>query len=114
MELKSLIKKIVLRYPHLDLEVQEYMRETGVIDADGNITEAANRYTNDRCTGSLRFFSVEKSYGFIIPDDGGTDVMIHRNSVGDDVVPKLKPEVKLEYEVEQNSRGLRAKNVSLV
>jgi cold shock CspA family protein len=31
-------------------------------------------------TGTLRWFNRGKGYGFLIPDDGGTDVMLHLKS----------------------------------
>lgn len=34
-----------------------------------------------KLTGSIKFFSDEKGYGFITPDDGGPDIYVHRTDV---------------------------------
>lgn len=61
--------------------------------------------------GSVAWFSDEKGYGFITPDDGGKDVFVHRYGIaagGSD----LRKGQTVEYEtVEGGPRGRRAVNV---
>lgn len=38
--------------------------------------ETANGF---RMAGTIKFWIVTKGYGFVIPDDGGTDIMVHRS-----------------------------------
>jgi CspA family cold shock protein len=64
-------------------------------------------------SGTVKWFSSEKGYGFIEPQDGSDDVFVHRNNVGgmDDI---LQDGESVEFETEQTPKGLSALNVSRV
>ena len=62
--------------------------------------------------GRVKWFSVDKGYGFIEPEDGSRDVFVHRNSVdGLGWDEGLRDGEELEYDVERTPKGLSAQNV---
>lgn len=65
--------------------------------------------------GTVKWFSSEKGYGFIKPDDGSDDVFVHRNNVADLGFDEgLRDGEKVEYEVERTPKGLSALNVERI
>jgi CspA family cold shock protein len=62
--------------------------------------------------GKVKWFSSEKGYGFIKPQDGGEDVFVHRNNVtGLDWEDSLRDGESVEYDTEQTPKGIGAVNV---
>jgi CspA family cold shock protein len=62
--------------------------------------------------GTVKWFSSEKGYGFIKPQDGGQDVFVHRNNVsGLDWEDSLRDGESVEYDTEKTPKGLSAINV---
>ena len=64
--------------------------------------------------GKVKWFNVEKGFGFIEPADGGKDIFVHKNNVvGLGYNEGLDEGQEVEYEVEETPKGLSAQNVSL-
>lgn len=58
--------------------------------------------------GTVKWFSSEKGFGFIKPEDGSEDVFVHHSEVpGED----LRDGEGVEFDVEQTPKGLSAVNV---
>ena len=55
-------------------------------------------------TGTVKWFNSEKGYGFIQPDDGGTDVFVHISAVEQAGLRSLNEGQKLSYEVQADRR----------
>jgi CspA family cold shock protein len=64
--------------------------------------------------GTVKWFSQEKGYGFITPDDGGEDVFVHHTGISGEGFKTLQEGEKVSYEVTQGRKGLQAADVSKV
>ena len=62
-------------------------------------------------TGTVKWFSNDKGYGFITPDDGSNDVFVHFSSIEGDGYRSLEEGSKVEYETEEGPKGPQARNV---
>jgi cold shock protein len=62
--------------------------------------------------GTVKWFSQEKGYGFITPDEGGEDVFVHFSAIVGEGFRNLQEGEKLIYEVGQGQKGTQAENVS--
>ena len=55
-------------------------------------------------TGTVKWFNATKGFGFIQPDDGGTDVFVHISAVERAGLSSLNEGQKVAYEVTQDRR----------
>jgi CspA family cold shock protein len=65
-------------------------------------------------TGTVKWFSDEKGFGFITPEDGSQDVFVHHSSIVGDGYRSLDEGTKVSYETEPSDKGPRATNVQKV
>ena len=61
--------------------------------------------------GKVKWFSDQKGFGFITPDDGSKDVFVHNSAIQGNGFRTLAENDVVEYDVEQGPKGLRAANV---
>jgi CspA family cold shock protein len=62
----------------------------------------------------VKWFSSEKGFGFITPEDGSADVFVHFSAISGDGYRNLEDNQKVEYDVTQGQKGPQASNVRVV
>ncbi|ELB2105467.1 cold-shock protein [Vibrio parahaemolyticus] len=69
---------------------------------------------SNKSTGLVKWFNESKGFGFITPDNGGSDLFVHFKSIVSDGFKTLSEGQKVSFVVEQGSKGPQADNVTLV
>jgi CspA family cold shock protein len=62
-------------------------------------------------TGTVKWFSPDKGFGFITPDDGSADVFVHFSAIAGEGYRNLDEGQKVTYEVTQGQKGPQAADV---
>ena len=62
-------------------------------------------------SGTVKWFSDEKGYGFITPDDGTKDLFVHHRSIKTEGFRSLAEGQKVEFDAVAGPKGPQAENV---
>ena len=62
-------------------------------------------------TGTVKWFSDDKGFGFITPDDESKDLFVHHTAIVGNGYRSLAEGAKVSYEAEQGPKGPQAQNV---
>jgi CspA family cold shock protein len=62
-------------------------------------------------SGTVKWFSDDKGFGFITPDDGSSDVFVHHSDIAGEGFKSLTEGAKVTYDAEQGDKGPKAANV---
>jgi CspA family cold shock protein len=65
-------------------------------------------------TGTVKWFSDEKGFGFITPEDGSKDLFVHQSAISGEGFRSLTEGARVSYEAEAGPKGPRAVNVEAV
>lgn len=82
-------------------------RESGVgVEAGGDANEGGT--ANPACSGYIKWFDATRGFGFLVPDDGSGDVLVHFSVLREHGRRMLPEGARVSCEVTQGSRGLQA------
>jgi CspA family cold shock protein len=56
-------------------------------------------------TGTVKWFSDEKGFGFITPEDGSRELFVHHSAINGEGFRSLSEGVKVSYEAEEGEGG---------
>lgn len=68
-------------------------------------------HPNGRLTGTIKWFSNVKGWGFIEPDTPGADIFIHYTAIDGEGYKTLHEGDKVTYDLVDKGRGPQAQNV---
>ncbi len=67
---------------------------------------------SNRRTGTVKWFNVEKGYGFITPDDASADVFVHHTGIDHEGFRRLDEGQPVAFSAVESERGLIAQKVT--
>lgn len=71
-------------------------------------TRAIQALDDSESTGTVRWFSPERGFGFIAPDDGGDDVFVRHSSIQREGFRSLDAGQRVAFKGASDNRGPRA------
>lgn len=69
------------------------------------------RSMNGTLTGTVKWFSSTKGFGFLAPDGGGKDIFCHFSAIQKDGYKELTEGQRVTFEVVTKTKGPEAANV---
>jgi len=63
-------------------------------------------------TGTVKWFSDDKGFGFITPDEGSRDLFVHHTGINSDGYRTLAEGARVQYEEENGDKCPKAVNVT--
>jgi len=59
--------------------------------------------------GTVKFYNETKGFGFITPDNGGSEIFVHSSGL----IDNIRENSKVSFDVEQGRKGPNAVNVKV-
>ena len=64
-----------------------------------------------RTTGTVKWFNDQKGFGFITPENGAKDCVVHHSAIDGSGFKTLAEGERLEFDIVRGPKGLQAANV---
>jgi cold shock protein len=97
----------------MDLGEDEYAPAV-VASQHLRVRSSQRRRKHQMASGTVKWFSDEKGFGFITPDDGGKDLFVHHSEINGEGFKTLAEGAKVTFESQAGDKGPKAVNVSTV
>jgi CspA family cold shock protein len=68
-------------------------------------TSHVSRKEHQMPIGKVKFFNIDKGYGFIAPEGGGNDSFVHISAVERAGMTTLETDQRVSYDIENDQRG---------
>jgi cold shock protein len=65
-------------------------------------------------TGTIKWFSVARKYGFITPDEGDREVFVHMSTLTAANIPYLDDGTRVSFDLEEASNRISAVNLTVL
>jgi CspA family cold shock protein len=65
-------------------------------------------------TGTVKWFSDDKGYGFITPDEPGKDLFVHHTALAGNGYRSVAEGARVSYDAESGPKGPQAVNVQTI
>jgi CspA family cold shock protein len=82
--------------------------------AEESVGSTESKEVEGMAAGTVKWFSAEKGYGFITPDEGSKDLFVHYSAIQGDGYKTLNEGDKVEYEETAGRKGPQAANVRVI
>ncbi len=63
--------------------------------------------------GTVKFYTAAKGFGFIIPEDGGKEIFVHKTALESASISKLDKGQRLSFELDSDPSGTKAVTLEL-
>ena len=68
----------------------------------------------EECLGSVKWYNVEKGFGFVAADRGGKDVFVHATTLDRSGLSELPEGQRVRMQISQGQKGPEARSIELL
>src|SRR6476659_9986113 len=94
-----------------EIACKSCQRSPSLLNSILRVRSTQTQRSNYMPSGTVKWFSDEKGFGFITPDDGSKDLFVHQSAIASDGFRSLTEGAKVTYEAEAGDKGPRAVDV---